>query len=189
MHSSSKRIGVGTEEDVRTLGEMGCDAIVSPELLVQAMDFVLSPVRAGDVVVVADPKLLQMEVIKWVADQGVSIEVVGNEPKIPQNYEERRQLRALKRNVSGENLQDVRGRPKVYEIAKANVQAAIEDWHAGEYENGIWRSKYTPAGIMERARLRTGLELPKHWARNAVIAEFGSAVRNPENLPRTNKEE
>mgnify|MGYP001793904134 CR=1 FL=1 len=82
-----------------------------------------------------------------------------------------------------EELPDGRGRPKVYDIAASHIQATIEDWHAGEYVEGKWRSKYTPAGIMERARLRTGFKgLPDHWARNIMVAEFGSAVRNPHGI-------
>lgn len=187
MHHDPMRIGIGPKEDARALGEMHCDTISTPGELAEFMQSTLSPVRAGDgdVIVIVNPKVLSMDLIKWIAAQDVPIEVAGHDPIIPRTYEERRALRALTANVGGEDLPDGRGRPKVYDIAQAHVQSAIEDWHAGEYVDGKWRSKYTPAGIWERCKLRTGLkDLPKYWARNVVIAEFGSAVRNPDDLPK-----
>lgn len=186
LHDDPMRIGIGTKDDAKALGEMNCDVIVEPADFVEAMRSPLSPLRAGDddVIVLVNPKLFGMDIIKMVVDQDVPIEVAGHDPLLPRTYEERRQLRALKANVSGEPIPDSRGRPRLYETAEAHIKAAIADWHAGEYIDGKWRSTYTPAGIMERARLRTGLDLPKHWARNIVIAEFGSAVRNPDDLPK-----
>ncbi|MEL7281326.1 MAG: hypothetical protein AAGK79_13280 [Pseudomonadota bacterium] len=184
------RIGIGTKDDAKALGEMNCDVVVEPADFVEAMRSPLSPLRAGDddVIVLVNPKILGMDIIKLVVDQDVPIEVAGHDPLLPRTYEERRQLRALKANVGGEPIPDSRGRPRLYETAQAHIDAAIADWHAGEYIDGKWRSTYTPAGIMERARLRTGLDLPKHWARNIVIAEFGSAVRNPDDIPKSDHE-
>ena len=132
---------------------------------------------------IINPKGLSMLTIKHVADAGVPIEVAGREPSLPRTYEDRRKLRQMTGRIVGNPMPDGRGRPKVYEIADTHIQAAIVDWHAGAYVDGRWRSTYTPSDVMERARLRTGLsDLPKHWARNVVIAEFGSAVRNPDDL-------
>lgn len=186
LHDDPMRIGIGTKDEAPALGEMQCDTIVTATEFVAAMQSPISPLRPGDndVVVVVNPKILSMDIIKRVADQDIPIEVAGHDPIIPRNYEERRQLRALKANVGGQDVPDGRGRPRVHEVAQAHVYAAIADWHAGQYVEGKWRSTYTPAGIWERAKQRTGLDLPRYWARNIVIAEFGSAVRNPDDLPK-----
>lgn len=187
LHDDSMRIGIGTKEDARALGELHCDKVVDPLEFARMMTEAIKPLRpdAGDVIVVVNPKALSMNTIQHVVNEGVPIEVAGHDPEMPRTYEERRQLRAKHANVGGEPVADRRGRPREYEVAQAHIDAAIADWHAGEYDSeNRWRSTYTPAGIMERVKLRTGLDLPKHWARNVVIAEFGSAVRNPNDIPK-----
>ncbi len=186
LHDEPMRIGIGTKDEARALGELHCDQVVDPADFARMMGETIKPLRpdAGDVVVIVNPKALSMNTIQHVVNEGVPIEVAGHDPEMPRTYEERRALRAKAANVGGEDLPDRRGRPREHDIADAHIQAAIADWHAGEYVENRWRSTYTPAGIMERARLRTGLDLPKHWARNVVIAEYGSAVRNPHDIPK-----
>lgn len=181
------RIGIGTKEEAKALGEMDCDIIVDPIEFANQLRLPIPPLRpdAGDVIVLVNPKTLGLKEIEKVVNAGIPIEVAGHDPAMPKTYEDRRKLRALTANVGGEIMPDGRGRPKVYDVAQAHVRAAIEDWHAGSYVDGVWRSTYTPAGVWERAKLRTGIkELKKSWARNVVIAEFGSAVRNPDDLPK-----
>lgn len=181
------RIGIGTKEEAKSLGEMQCHVIVTTAEFVEAINSPISPLRPDDddVIVVINPKNLAMDVIKRIAETGVPIEVAGYDPQVPKTYEERRKLRSLTPNVGDEVAPSRPGRPSIYEVAQAHIQDTIDDWHAGQYVEGKWKSKYTPAGVMERARLRTGLkELPDHWARNIMVSEFGSAVRNPHGLPK-----
>lgn len=186
VQNGPMRIGIGTKDDAHALGEMQCDSIADPSEFAHALRGPIPPLRpdANDVVVVVDPKVLSLNTIQKIVQAGVAIEVAGHDPAMPRTYDERRKLRATRANVGGEPMPERRGRPPKNDIAEAHIQAAIADWHAGEYVEGKWRSTYTPAGVMERACLRTGLKLPKHWARNVVIAEFGSAVRNPNDIPK-----
>jgi len=191
IYPDPMRIGIGTKDDAKALGEMQVDQVLEPGEFAEAVTGPISPLRpdAGDVIVVVNPKCLAMPVIKRIADAGVPIEVAGHDPTIPHTYEERRKLRQTVGNVGGEDVPDGRGRPKVYQVADAHIKAAVEDWHAGHYQDGKWKSTYTPAGVWERSKLRTGLkDLPKYWARNIVIAEFGSAVRNPDDIPKKEQE-
>ena len=112
-YPDAMRIGIGTKDQARALGEMDCDRIMTIAEFRETLELPVSFLRAdaGDVVVLVNAKTLSMPEVKFVVDQGVPIEVAGHDPIMPQTYEERRQLRAMTANVGGEDVPDGRGRP------------------------------------------------------------------------------
>ena len=181
------RIGVGTKKHAPALRQLGCEHVWTVDDLDEALSHKFPILRSSDDdhIVVIQPKILAPAHVKKIAAHGIQIEVVGHERILPKTHAERAKLRALKPQVPDDTDIPRPGAPTNYKFADEHIDAAMADWHAGEYVKGRWKPTFTLAELQDRLRLRTGSDEVKHtWVRDRVKKKFGSAVRNPDDIPK-----
>lgn len=185
------KIGVGSKEHEPALRKLGCDTFYEAQKFELWMAEEIPILRVGDadIITVVNPRLLAPITIQRIALLDIPIEVVGHKPWLPKGYEERKQLRALKAKLP-EGQKDVTGpgRPVEIDAPKAAIEDAIEWWRDGKKRpDGSWKSTYTPTEIVEKLRLKHGLEVEKHWARDQAFKRFASYKRDPNQDPKRKK--
>jgi hypothetical protein len=185
VQTEPMRIGFGPKEHHETLrAALGCVEVLTLDQLDGIMALDVSPFRedSDDVAVFVRPTYVTGAHIKWMAACGIRFEVAGHAPIRLRSFADREAFRALKPSVPGVDVPDGRGAKPLYAVSDEHLNAAIADWHSGEFVKGKWATDYTLKQIEERMRLRSGLEIRAHWVRDQVKKRFGSAARNPNTM-------
>lgn len=189
MHAVEKNIiqapvrwGFGHKRYHDALRQLGCVDFLTPKQ-VEDMKVLGAPCPlrpdADDVAVVMRPTEFAPVVIKWLSSTKCLFEVPGHAPRRLLNHKDREDFRTLKASVPDVQVPDGRGAKPQYQITPEHIDAAIADWHAGEQRGDKWVPVYTLTEIEERMHLRSGVEVKKHWIRDQVSKQFGTATRKP----------
>lgn len=186
IYEGPVRWGFGHKRYHDALRSLGCADFLTPKQVEEMKSLgVPCPLRpdAADVAVMVRPAEFAPVVIKWLSSTKCLFEVPGHEPRRLLTHKDRETFRTLRASVPGVQVPDGRGAKAQYKVTLEHLQAAIDDWHAGEDRNGKWVSLYSLKEIEARMALRTGLEgddaIKAHWVRDQVKKRFGTAARKP----------
>lgn len=170
------KIGIGPEDQHRQLSALGCERVYSvPELQKgehDSGDPVRMIFRQEDTVVMLQPGLLPMALMRAVAAMGTAWQVPGHDAVRLSSEDDKRAWRKQKpRNLDVEIAPEVMGRPPKWPVPNdAQVRTIVALWHGSA----------KPAEITTQVRKLMGADVPKHWVRDQVIKATGSAKRSPQ---------
>lgn len=170
------KIGIGTPEQEPALRSAGCETVYAVDELRQGEHDSRDPVsiifRQEDTVIMAQPSILPLPLMRAVAAMGVAWQVLGHKPVHFASDAERMEWRRLKpRNADVPQAPKLSGPKPKYPIpTDAQVQNIVKHWH----------SKMKRASVVEVVQDMMGAEVPMSWVRDQVIKATGSAKRSPD---------
>jgi hypothetical protein len=174
-YDSPVKLGIGTEEQVRALRSAGCEEVFSLDQLRDYAKEDKLPMRLIfrriDTVVMVQPGILPVPLMREIAGSGCKWEVPGHDAE-PLPSEEKRAAWRRQKPRSGDwiPVPEVQGRPPKWPVPTQEQINVIVGW---------WHSDRKPADILPDAQRLVGAEVPMHWVRDQVIKATGSAKRNP----------
>lgn len=175
MQRDTMRIGVGTDSHMSALREAGAEnTLTRPQVMSMVDDLPMRNFhfRPGDVIVLAHPSVLSLDLIKMIAAHSVSFEVIGHDPITCSNDAERRALRKMKPVGSPVEVVERRGAVPTY---RQPTDAQMETIKA------LWYSDATRAVILQKVRDMMGEpDLPDTWARDRMKKLTGHTRRKPD---------
>ena len=173
------KIGIGTPEQEPALKSAGCETVYAVEELRKGDHDSRDPVnmifREEDTVVMAQPSILPLPLMRAVAAMGVAWQVLGHDAVRFTSDEDRMDWRRLKpRNADVPQAPKLSGPKPKYPIpTDAQVQNIVKHWH----------SKMKRASVVEVVQDMMGAPVPMSWVRDQVIKATGSAKRSPQGEP------
>jgi hypothetical protein len=170
------KIGIGTEEQHRQLSAIGCERVYSVSELAKGEHDSADPVRMifrpEDTVVMVQPGIMPLPLMRAVAAMGVAWQVPGHDAVRFASDEDRiawRQQKPLGLDVPYAR-KSVGPKPKWPIPTEAQVQLIVKHWHSAQKR----------AVVVEIVQDMLGADVPDHWVRDQVIKATGSAKRSPQ---------
>ena len=170
------KIGIGTEEQHRQLSAIGCERVYSVSELQQGEHDSADPVkmifRPEDTVVMVQPGIMPLPLMRAVAAMGVAWQVPGHDAVRFASDEERiawRQQKPLGLDVPY-SRKSVGAKPKWPIPTEAQINNIVKHWHSAQKR----------AVVVEIVQDMMGENVPASWVRDQVIKATGSAKRRPQ---------